>query len=39
MVTNADFAGDFDLNGGVNIIDKNDKWKRNKGKVSYVPTN
>jgi len=30
-------AGDFDLNGGVNIADKNLYWKINHGKVSQVP--
>ena len=29
--------GDFDLNGGVNIADKNSKWNPNKGQSSQVP--
>ncbi|HVO72963.1 MAG TPA: hypothetical protein VMT35_03005, partial [Ignavibacteriaceae bacterium] len=30
-------AGDYDLNGGVNISDKNLFWRINKGKVTQVP--
>ena len=30
-------SGDFDLNGGVNIVDRNSKWNPNKGKSSQVP--
>ena len=29
--------GDFDMNGGVNIVDRNSKWNPNKGKGSQVP--
>ena len=29
--------GDFDLNGGVNIADKNSKWNPNKGQSTQVP--
>ena len=27
-------SGDFDLNGGVNIVDRNAKWNPNKGKAA-----
>jgi hypothetical protein len=31
--------GDYDLNGGVNIRDRNEKWKPNKDKTTNVPMN
>lgn len=30
-------AGDFDLNSGVNIVDRNLEWRVNNGKLSQVP--
>ena len=30
-------SGDIDLNGGVNIVDKNQYWQINKGKASNIP--